>query len=371
MKHKFSPLQFLASLGAGGISVIPFAFFQYTYYQGKGLVTFDKIDYLSLTFLEKIVFYPMEIIMIVFTLIHFYLTVINFVNLYKWSKTDDFTTYKNNPLENGGLMTPFLSLAMTLNVFIGPIRFFIPFFSQNFQAMMFPALIVLIIIAVLALYWEIKLLKISFINSFDVSKINFGWLIHPFALGMITVTATGLAAMSQNENIAHTGAFIAFVLGSMSLFLLLVKLISIFKSHFAAEGLPAKQFMPSYLIVLPIVTILAISGFRLTHYFEHFFGFEVHAAGVVILVSSFAFETWYLLFGLTLLKDYLTKDFNIKEYYVSQWGLVCPFVAFSVLGSMTWRAFVPNPLLYGVIIASILTAIYFFIRLSSKMIKYN
>ena len=34
--EKFTPLLFLASLGAGGIAVIPFAIMQYTIDHGKG-----------------------------------------------------------------------------------------------------------------------------------------------------------------------------------------------------------------------------------------------------------------------------------------------------------------------------------------------
>lgn len=371
MNKKFSPLNFLASLGAGGISVVPFALLQYTYYTSEGLVTFKSMNHANLNIGKQLLFYSLEVIMVVFTLIHLFLTIKNLIQLNKWTKTEDFKNIIQDPLNNPGLMTPFLSLAMTMNVFIGPLRFFIPAFYNNFQAMMLPALITLIILATTALYWEIKLLKISFVNSFDVSKINFGWLIHPFALGMIAVTGSGLAAMSKTAYIAHIGAFISFTLGSMALFLLAVKLNSIFTSHFAASGLPAKQFMPSYLIVLPIVTILSIAGFRLTHYFNHFFGLDMHTFGVIIIVGSFAFEFWYLLFGLALLWDYLRNDFRIKEYYVSQWGLICPFVAFGTLGAMMWKVFVPNTALYVLIILSTVTAITFFTILSTKQIKYS
>jgi len=72
----FSPLSFLASLGAGGIAVIPFAFFQYTLSHGKGLINISQIGHGSLPLLKEILFYSLEGIMIVFTLIHFILTYI-------------------------------------------------------------------------------------------------------------------------------------------------------------------------------------------------------------------------------------------------------------------------------------------------------
>ncbi|PIE80078.1 MAG: hypothetical protein CSA15_02335 [Candidatus Delongbacteria bacterium] len=371
MKNNFSPLNFLASLGAGGISVIPFAFFQYTHHKSKGLITFSQIDHFNLGGFKQGLFHSLEAVMIVFTLIHIYLTIVNLFGLSKWVKSEEYEGFKNDPLRNAALMTPFLSLAMSMNVVIGPIRFFIPNLASNLQAMMLPALIGITLLALYAMYWEIKLLKISFSNSFDVAKINFGWLLHPFALGMITVTATGIAAMSKNHTYASIAAFLALTIGSMATFLLVVKVVSIFQSHFNADGLPAKQFMPSFLIVVPIITILAISGFRLSHYFEHNFGFHMDAVGVLIVVIAFAFETWYLLFGIALLKTYLKTDFREKEYYVSQWGLICPFVAYSVLGSFVWKLFVPNPVIYTVVLISAVTSIIFFFIMLKKQFKYS
>jgi hypothetical protein len=37
--NEFSPLIFLASLGAGGIAVMPFVLMQYTIEHGEGLIT--------------------------------------------------------------------------------------------------------------------------------------------------------------------------------------------------------------------------------------------------------------------------------------------------------------------------------------------
>ena len=42
---KFSPLLFLASLGAGGISIIPFAFFNYAFDHPKGLIKYADITH--------------------------------------------------------------------------------------------------------------------------------------------------------------------------------------------------------------------------------------------------------------------------------------------------------------------------------------
>jgi hypothetical protein len=122
----FSPLSFLASLGAGGIAVLPFAFFQYTFHTGKGLITFGQIDHFALPFSQQILFHFLELVMIVFTVIHFVLTYQFSKGLISWVKTDTYRQFINDPLKNSAIMAPFLSFAMTMNVFIGPIRFFSP-----------------------------------------------------------------------------------------------------------------------------------------------------------------------------------------------------------------------------------------------------
>ena len=111
------------------------------------------------------------------------------------------------------------------------------------------------------------------------------------------------------------------IMVGMGLFLLLVKMISIFMSHFAAKGIPEKQFLPSFLIVIPNMTLYAITFFRLGHYLEKQFGYHLDSYFYFIIIGAFAFQIWYLLFGLTLLRDYLKKDFFKKEFYSSMWAL--------------------------------------------------
>lgn len=365
---KFSPLLFLASLGAGGISVIPFAFLNYTFDHPKGLVQILHIPYGDLSMWQEVLFRSMEVTMIVFVALHIVLSILFAFQLVKFVKSDEYSGFISNPLKNSAIMAPFISIAMTMNALIGPVRYFIPSMADNLQMLMLPALIFWLFIGFFLMRMEIKLLKTSFEKSFDVNKIHFGWLLHPFALAMYTVTGTGIAALAESSSIAHTAAFISFVFGSMGLFLLLVKMVAIFKSHFAQDGLPEKQFLPSFLIVIPNITLYAISFFRLGHYFEHHFDAHFHVYFIVVVTAAFAFETWYMLFGLSLLSDYFKKHFS-KEYYPSQWGLVCPVVAYAVLGSFVYKYFVQSPILYVLIILTMITAIVLFFSLLIKHIK--
>lgn len=369
----FSPLLFLAALGAGGISVIPFAFFQYMHYAGKGLVTYAAIAHNTLSLSNLVLFRSLEAVMIIFATIHIIMLTKMTITFIRWMKTRAYSQVVNDPLKSSTLLAPFIAFTMLLNVFIGPIRYFISFFSDNFQSLMWPALGAWGIIWILLMRTEIKLLHSAFVQGYDIEKINFGWLLHPFALAMITVTGTGIAAMSTNALISHIAAFLSLISGSMGFFLLSVKMIVIFKKHFASKGMPDKEFVPSFLIVLPNITLFALSAFRFGHYLEHHHGLAVPAFSFIVIMFSFTFELWYLVFGLTLMADFFKTDFFKKEYYHSLWGLICPFVAFAVLGSFVYKIFAPWLIFKILVLVSTAVAVGLFFNLLRRhhLCKYG
>ncbi len=367
----FNPLSFLASVGAGGIAVAPFVYFQYILPHGKGLITFDQVMNLANTPGSKMAFGILMAIMVVFSILHLVLTASLISKLIGFSKTNDYKIYISDPQRNTSILAMYTSLGMTFNVFIGVIRFFVPALQSNFQSLMLPALIMWAILWLFLMRSEIKILKSAFEKDFDLSKLSFGWLLHPFALGMVTVAGTGIAAMAKDATIANTAAFMTFTSGSMGLFLLLVKLVSIFKSHFSMNGMPERQFLPSFLIVIPITTLYAISFFRLGHYFEHQFGAHIDIYYKLVVAIPFAFQTWYFAFGISMLKNYFKKDFFRKEYYVTLWAFICPFVGYAVLGSFVHKLFVPSIGLQAVIMTSILTAIIFYAFVGIRYFKYT
>jgi hypothetical protein len=365
---KFTPLAFLASLGAGGVAVMPFVLMQYTTEHGSGLITRAQLWAMNLTSYQAIYYYLLEFVMILFTFIHFALTIIFTIKLVRWMRTDSFPDLIKDPLRNTGILAPLISYLMSMNVMIGPLRYFIPALSGNFAALFLPAMVFWSLFFILVMFTEIRLLEISFKNGFDINKINFGWLLHPFLLGMLTVVGTGIAAMSSNSIIADTAAFMSLISGSMGIFLLLVKMVILFKSHFQSPGLPEKHFLPSFLIVIPNITLYAISGFRLGHFLESTHGFELGAYFYFVVGLAFAFEIWYMLFGFSLLVDYFRNN-HFKEFYVTQWGLICPLVAFAVLGSFAHKIVFTSMVLYGVLVTFMFLTILVYFELLSKHIK--
>ena len=303
--------------------------------------------------------------MVAFAALHIILTIAFLSKLIPWLGSKEYKSLAGDPLKNAALLAPFISITMSMNVFIGPIRYFVPFFQENFQAMMAPALIGWSAIFVALMVVEVLLLGVSFRKGFDIDRIHFGWLLHPFALGMVSVVGSGIAAMAKAPGIANTAAFLTLISATMGLFLLVVKMIVLFKSHFKATGLPAKQFLPSFLIVIPNITLFAITAFRLGHYLHNQHGVHMGPYYFLVVGLSFAFEIWYMLFGLTLLVDYF-RNHHFREFYVTQWGFICPLVAFAVLGSFAYKIVLMSPVIYGLILVTMAVTVLFYLELLQK-----
>ncbi len=370
-KTNFDPLVFLASLGAGGIAVAPFVYFQYAKSHGKGLITFTELMAGNSSGFEMSINAILMGVMVLFSVVHFALTTKYLAQLFPWLKSVSYKKLMSDPLKNSAILAPFVSIAMSMNIVIGVMRFFIPAISTNFQSLMLPALLFWLVIWALLMKTEISLLKTSFSKEFDINKISFGWLLHPFALSMVSVTGMGIAAMAKNPDIAHTAALTSTISLSMGLFLFAVKLISVFTSHFNQKGVPERQFLPSFLIVVPIITLFAITFFRLGHYFEHQFGYHFDSLYAWIILLGFAFQTWYLMFGISMLKDYFKKDFFKKEYYVTLWAFICPFVAYSVLTSFLYKVFVPAFAIELIILASLFVAVTMYGYVFQRYAKFS
>jgi len=361
LRSVFSPLHFLASLGAGGIAVAFFAFINYTLPHGKGLIQRSQTVELA-EGAQALVYSLAELGIVIFALIHIVLTLALLKVFVEWLKEGKWRAIWNDPLKNAVLVAPLISLTMTMNVVIGPVRYFIPEFANNLQAIMLPGLIFWGALWLATMVLELTLLRISFVKGFDIEHIHFGWLLHPFVLGMVTVTGAGIAALSTDKSIADIAAFMALVSGLMGFFLLSTKLNVLFERHFAGEGLPAKQFLPSLLIVIPNVTLYAISAFRLAHWLEHHHGAELHTFMLILMVGALAFETWYLIFGSMLLKDFFTSELK-NEFHVSQWSLVCPYVAYAVLTSFVFALFSSTAFMFwwGVFLLAVLVVLFIFL----------
>lgn len=333
MKNKnvenFNPVLFLMSLGAGGLAISLWAFLMFTIEHGKGMIHTGQVHEIAGGSSIIYLYMGIEILAAIMGIIHFITLFWLLGKFFKWKKTSAYQKYMENPLVNNSIMAVFLTIDMAFNVVFALGNHFILKNGEWFQLVMGPALIGWAILYAFAIGFSIKVLKIAFTKEFDMDKMHFGFLIHPFALAMIGVTGFGIAAFAQNFVISSIAFFMSLVPFAVAIMLTIVKLVAMFLHHFK-NNLPDRNFLPSTLIVMPIFMLSFVSLFRMGHYINHQFGIEISPAYyIMITVIPFAFLNWYAIFGIALIKDYFK---NFKDFNVSQWAFICPIAAYVVIG---------------------------------------
>lgn len=364
----FNMLWFIMALGFGGTGIAGFAFLNYTLDRPdgyKGLMYIQKAQLYAAKmggFTESIVNY-MQGHIITFGVLHILAMILIFTLFFLWRSKhpEKYKAIAEDTTKNSVIIAPALALGMSFNIFLVVGFAYFGEIRKGLADIMPFALGGWLLLWVYTMYTAVKVQTIALTKGFDVDKMHFGWLLVPFALGMTAVAGAGIAAIGAKKLpaesiIPHIAFFFSLVAFMMAAFLLVVKLFSLFKSHYN-RGLPEKvEFLPSFLMVVPIITLLAISAFRYGHYFHSatIHGKHMHVPELfysIVIVGGWAFMVWYIILGLALLKDYFKNHFfDMKYFDESQWGLICPMVAFAVLGSFVYKVALPNNAVIGVIL---------------------
>ncbi|SHI89240.1 hypothetical protein SAMN02745165_01043 [Malonomonas rubra DSM 5091] len=343
--ERFNMLWFIMALGFGGTSVAGFAFLNNTLERNppmKGMLYLEVINDFAakvgggMTFLANY----MKGHMLFFGALHIVALIGCFWLYYRWRKLypEKYRELLNDTSRNSVLISPVLASGMAFNVSLVLGYVFVPWMRENMEMLLPIASAVYFLLWLWTLLTAIRLQAIALQKGFDVDKMHFGWLLVPFAMGMTAVTGTGIAYLAHG-GLADFVFILSLVLFTMAFFLLLVKVFSLFRSHYAS-GLPQKiEFLPAFFIVMPIITLLTISLLRYGYYFQHKFHTKLPDAVFAMVVSTgIALMTWYLLLGLFMLRDYFKNNlFSMQYFDESQWGLICPMVAYGVLTTFVYK----------------------------------
>lgn len=320
---KFTPLKFQASLAAGGITLMAFNFLQFAIPYGKGSITLANIPWSKLTIEQTGAYLFLIGIMLAFSVLSLILTVIFIKGLIKWYfNKDEYNSFMSNPLTNIGIFAPISSLAMTVNVIWGPMSFFITGLSANIQAMMLPSLIFFAVLCMIFITLEFKVLKVWLSQPIEVNKLNFTWLLDIFAAGLLSLTGTGIAALSDNREIASLAAFGSLFALSIGFLFFLAKLAYLIYLQFKAVKLPDTPILPAYFLVIPITCLFGISFYRIMIYLETYFSFEVRVPSFLFITLAYTITVAWGLFTVYLLSDYFKKEFYKSKFSATQWGMV-------------------------------------------------
>ncbi len=356
---RFHMLWFIMALGFGGTSVAGYAFLNNTLPRNppfKGMLYNGNINEYTAqmgTLYSYLTAY-LKFHMLFFGVLHIVALLACTILYFKWRRkhSEQYTKLYNDTAKNSVLIAPPLAYAMAFNVFLVLGYVFVDWMRINLDLLIPYAAAVYAMLWIWTLATAIRLQATALTKGFDVNKMHFGWLLIPFSLAMTSVTGAGIAYLAHG-GLADAVFFLSLTTFTMALFLLCVKLFSLFKSHYAS-GMPSQiEFLPSFFIVVPILTLLTISILRYGYFFQHKFHQPLpHALFTFLAGSGFALMTWYMILGLYLMRNYFKRYlFNMTYFDESQWGLICPMVAYSVLATFVYKHGLNYPVVLVIILA--------------------
>lgn len=334
---QYSPLYFLASLGAGGLSVTFFMYLMFWVpHPGRPVPIFEDIvaafaagglpmKAAIVTAMAGIAF---------FVVMNVRLLIWNFVQLSAFRKTDAFARMERSNAETQLLAAP-LASAMTVNAAFIVGLVFVPGLWTVVEYLFPMALVAFLVIGYFALRRIGHFLGHVLADGgvFDVTAHNsFAQLLPAFALAMVAVGLSAPAAMSGTPLTVGLGLVLSTVFGTIAALYAVVAAITAFSSmlHYGT----AKESAPTLMVVIPILTILGIMLMRQSHGLHTTFAAHgTTADALMMLTPIIAIQLAFLGVGLAVLRHqgyaaaYLTGDQNSAGSY----ALVCPGVALSVM----------------------------------------
>ena len=335
--EKYSPLYFLASVGAGGLVVTFFMYLMFWVpHTGRPVATFDDIAaYWPTAGLPAQAAIVIAMIGIaVFAIMNLQKLFWNISTFNAWRKTDGYKTFRTTNAETQLLAYP-LALAMSVNglfmvglVFVpglwNVVEYLFPFAIAGFLAI--GAFALLIIGDFLG-----RVLTTG--GVFDVTAHNsFAQLLPTFALAMVAVGLAAPAAMSSTPFVVSAGVMLSTFFGMAAVIYGLVALFTAFNSmlHYGT----AKEAAPTLMIVIPILTTLGVMMLRQSHGLHGTFNVHTTAGETMVFLSRvLSIQFLFLFLGmLILIRQGYFKDFVLGDKLSpGSYALVCPGVAISVM----------------------------------------
>jgi hypothetical protein len=344
-EQPWHPSYWLASLGAGGLSV---SFFMYLMWlvphPGFPMPTWQHLE----TVLNGQASFPTGVraiallatlLMLLLAALHFVLLIWNFREHRAARSTESYSKLLDSPAEVQ-LMTQPLTLAMTVNVCFALGALLVPGLWSIVEYLFPLALLAFAAIGV----WALKLYG-RYITRMLVSggyrseeHNHLSPLIAVFTFSMLSVGFAAPAAMSHSQALAAlagTLSILFLVVAVVTGILVLISGLQAMLQH----GLQA-QATPSIWMLVPILTLLGIEWVRMQHGLSHHFSAPVEQGRLFVVLSAiFMLQLGIMLLGFRVmqLNGYLKAHLKGAERNPVSFGLICPGVALFVMGMFWWH----------------------------------
>jgi hypothetical protein len=333
----YSPIYFLASLGAGGIAVTFFMFLMFWVpHPGQPVPVFEDIAAAFATggVAMQAAIAAALIGIAVFAFLNIKSLIWNLQSLSAFKKTDAYAKLRETNAEATHLAMP-LALAMTVNAMFIVGLVFVPQLWSVVEYLFPMALIAFAAIGVLALRMIGAFLGrvLSTGGVFDVTAHNsFAQLLPAFSIAMVGVGFAAPAAMSTSATTVAVALMLSTFFGVAAILYTVIAATTAFASML--QHGTAREAGPTLMIIVPIVTVLGILFLRQSHGLH--VAFDTHAqAGetMVFLARLLSIQIVFLLLGaVVMMRQGYFRDFVMgTKTSPGSYALVCPAVALSVM----------------------------------------
>ena len=333
----YSPIYFLASLGAGGIAVTFFMFLMFWVpHPGQPVPVFEDI---AAAFAKGGA--PMQVAIAaaligiaVFAFLNIKSLIWNLQSLSAFKKTDAYTKLRETNAEATLLAMP-LALAMSVNAMFIVGLVFVPQLWSVVEYLFPMALIAFAAIGVLAFRMIGTFLGrvLSKGGVFDVTAHNsFAQLLPAFSIAMVGVGFAAPAAMSTSATTVAVALMLSTFFGVAAILYTVIAATTAFASML--QHGTARESGPTLMIIVPIVTVLGILFLRQSHGLH--VAFDTHAQPgetMIFLARLLSIQIVFLLLGAVVMKrqGYFSDFVMGSKTSPGSYALVCPAVALSVM----------------------------------------
>lgn len=335
--ENYSPLYFLASLGAGGLAVTFFMYLMFWVpHPTQPVPVFEDLMRVfdSGPLALKVATAIAMVGIAGFVFLNVRLLIWNFSALAQFKASPAYTALRKTNGETGLLAAP-LASAMTVNAGFIVGMVFVPNLWGVVEYLFPMAMIVFALIGI----WALRLIGqflgrvLSSGGAFDMTAHNsFAQLLPAFALSMVAVGLSAPAAMSTAPLTVGASLILSTFFGTAAIVYAVYASITGFASMLMHGT--AREAAPTLMVVVPLLTVLGIMFLRQNHGLHS--TFDLHgspAETMMMLARILTVQVLFLLLGLVVLNSqgYFADFVFGKRLSAGSYALVCPGVALSVM----------------------------------------
>lgn len=334
----YRPLYFLSALGMGGLAVSVFMYLMFLIpHPNSPIPTFNDLVavYQSGTVVAQVLVSLAVALIAWFAVRHIQLLLRSLAAHRDFTQTQEYAIFRESNAEVSLMAIP-LTLAMSVNVLFILAALFVPG-VWAVKETLFP--LALLAFGVIGAYsfaiFGRYATRILTHRNFDIEDNNhFSQILPSFAFAMIATGFSSSAAMSSVKVTAVLGLLGSFVFLAAAASWIAVKLPVSFAAMLRHGTAPAAG--PTLWLGVPIFTLVGITVIRDTMGIAHTL-LDVQVPSVIWFVFFgllVAGQALMLGVGLAVMRrlDYFRRYVHGNELSPASYGLICPGVAFSVLG---------------------------------------